>query len=166
MGTVTASELSVTGHMLGSPQLMVFTEEKAASTHAGTFTSGAWRTRILTNTYNYNSATFTTRTGATLFMQAGTYYCKAWGVAWAVNDHQLRVQQLNNTAKQLLVGAQTRASSGGEIAFVSGVFTIAVNNTQVQLQHRCETTKTTDGFGTAGGWTTEVYSSLSIWRIQ
>jgi hypothetical protein len=167
MGTLSASAMTVTGHILGSQELMVFTEEYATNAHGGGFTLGDWRKRPISVSVAHNSASFASLNPSTAVatIEAGTYYCVAWGVAWAVDNNQLRLYQTNNTPQELVVGAQTRASSGGEIAMLDGFFTIASDATTMELQHRCETTKTTDGFGNAGGWTTEVYSSLTLWKI-
>ena len=50
-------------------------------------------------------------------------------------------------------------------SFVVGRFTIA-GSQALEVQHRNETTKATDGFGIASNWTSEVYTIAEFWRVS
>ena len=49
-------------------------------------------------------------------------------------------------------------------AHVWGKFTLG-SGSICELQHRAQTTKSTDGFGNANSWGTEIYADLRILKV-
>ena len=139
-------------------------DEKAQNTSGGTFTSGAWRTRDL-NTEKFDTGNHASVTTNQISLAAGTWYVRACAPAYAVDRHQLRLQDITNTAT-LVTGQSLIAGNGNNvsnIATLAGRFTIA-GTTTIELQHRCETTLATRGFGCEANFGTEVYASIELWK--
>jgi len=149
-------------------QIAVFADQKTSGTNGGTFTSGAWQTRTL-NTTVYNGITSASLSSNQISLPAGTYNVIAFApVGDTVQNHQARLQNITDTATTLTGTsiAAFDASSAIPInqSVVMGVFTIAGTKT-FELQHQCALTKTTDGFGVAAGFGTEVYAQITITKI-
>lgn len=138
-------------------------DEKASGTAGGTFTSGAWQIRDL-NTIKTNEITGVTLvTNVITGLPAGIYEVDAAAPAFFVNRHQLRLYNVTATV-EILVGVSCFAAStdnGYNSSRVRGRFTLAATS-NVRLEHRCETTFATQGFGVAGSFGTEVYADVQI----
>lgn len=144
-------------------------DQQAATTAGGTFTSGAWQTRVL-NTSVSNTITSASLSSNQITLPAGTYDITASAPAHAVNNHQLRLENITDTATPLISGTAYARSTGGATsntrALLMGRFTIA--GTKVfELQHRCETTMATTGFGVGAGnsWGAVVFADVMIKRV-
>lgn len=161
---ITASELDGTGNAFGT-QYLYFQEQQTAGTNGGTFTSGAWRTRLL-NTSVQNEIAGASLASNQITLPAGTFYIQATAHAYAVDQHQVRFYNITD-ASVVATGFTAYASStyGGfsQSEFV-GYTTIATSKV-FELQHQCTTTKALSGFGLAGGFTTEIYSDIAIVKI-
>lgn len=147
----------------GTPDLIILQDQKTQNTQGGTFTSGAWRTRDL-NTEVVDTGSHCTLSGNQFTLGAGTYRLTASAFAFAVGSHQLRIQNTTDattTITGLTQYAQPSVALSGNLAYVEGRFTIASSKT-FELQHRCSSTKSTDGFGVAANFTTEIYSTVRI----
>jgi hypothetical protein len=143
-----------------------YRDEKTQNTAGGTFTSGAWRTRTL-NTEVSDVGGFGSLASNQITLSAGTYIISASAPAFFVNAHQLRLQNITDTATVLTgQSAYTGASNQGSqsSALLQGVFTVAASKA-LELQHQCGTTRSTDGFGVQGNFTTEVYAVVELWKI-
>lgn len=144
-------------------------DQKAASTDGGTFTSGAWQTRVL-NTAVVNTITSASLSSNQISLPAGTYDIFASAPALQVNRHQTRLQNITD-GSTILLGTtdhsrNTSATDGNSTSALRGRFTIAGTKT-IELQHRCETTVATAGFGSGSGnsWGTTVFADVLIKRI-
>jgi hypothetical protein len=144
-------------------------DQKASATDGGTFTTGAWQTRVL-NTTVLNTITSASLASNQLSLPAGTYDILASAPAFAVNNHQARLQNITD-GSTILTGttnfSRSTASAGDENnSIVRGRFTLAGTKT-IELQHRCQTTGTTTGFGVGSGnsWGGTVFSDLLIKRV-
>jgi hypothetical protein len=152
----------------GAPPYICIQDQKPDGTGGGAFTTGAWRTRAL-NTFLANDQNLAVldRTLNQITLNAGTYRCSISVPAFSVNDHQARLQ--NITGGGTLVQGQTArapaAGSMGTSALVAGLFALR-SATVVEVQHRCETTNGTDGFGRTTNFTSdgpEVYTIAEFW---
>ena len=139
-------------------------DQKISGTEGGGFTSGAWRTRVL-------NTEVTDTIGSTLSsnqftLPAGTYYFEASAPAFSVGRHLSRLQNITDTTTTLLGTSEVTASSTSVVtrSFVNGQFTIADTKT-FELQHRCQATNGTNGFGGATGFDTEVYAEVRVWKV-
>jgi len=140
-------------------------DHKASGTAGGTFTSGAWRTRDL-NTELVDTGSNASIAANQITLAAGTYRVRASAPAGAVNLHQTRLYDITNTAV-LVTGTSERidaAIASSSRSFIEGRFTIA-GSTVIELQHQCQSTFATNGFGYAGSFGGgEVYASIEFWK--
>ena len=131
----------------------VIADQKASSTSGGTFTSGAWQTRTLqTEVCDNNNIVSISSNQFTL--GAGTYRIKASAPALACDAHQIRLNDTTNSVTY--VGTVAYASSSGATAASSSrseleVEVVITGNTVYEIDHRCQTTRATDGFGIGSG---------------
>jgi hypothetical protein len=143
-----------------------YREQQTQNTTSGTFSSGAWRTRVL-NTEVSDDGGFGSLSSNQITLAAGTYIISALAPAFAVNRHQLRLQNVTDTAT-VLVGQSSHSvaatASVSSSASLRGVFTIAASKA-LELQHQCETSASTRGFGIESNFTTEVYAIVELWRV-
>jgi hypothetical protein len=156
--------LQVPSGGLSSSIYLHYREEQAQNTGGGTFTSGAWRTRVL-NTEVSDVGGHGALSSNQITLDAGTYMISASAPAYRVNDHQVRLQNVTD-ATTVLVGTSSFSNStnGSSRSLLNGVFTIAASKA-LELQHQCTTTFATLGFGSQCNFTTEVYSVVELWKI-
>jgi hypothetical protein len=149
----------------GGPTYAVFNDTKTMTSTSGTFTNGAFRTRDLQTT-QINSISGASLASNQITLPAGTYYINAYAGAFGVNSHICRLQNITDSTEAILgLNAYNSTSTlNGNFSFLQGQITIA--GTKVfELQHRCGSTRATDGFGTANNFYTEVYASIAIQKI-
>lgn len=146
-------------------------EQKSSGTDAGTFASGAYRTRAL-NTEEKNTIAGASLDSSSnrITLPAGKYYVKAWGTAFMVNSHAMRIYNITDSSV-IITGSSSSARESDNVNNISvcaGVFTLALSKV-IELQHRCQTTRINEGFGTDVGsvWTVpnELYSEIEIWKV-
>lgn len=141
-------------------------DEKASATGGGTFTSGAWRTRDL-NTIVRDTDGIASLSSNQVTLEAGKYVCHAMAPANEVNRHQLRVQNITDAAT-LLTGHScysSTAATNEQTAHAFGYFELN-GSKAIEVQHRCNTTKATIGFGAHAGFTIEVYAGVEFRRLE
>ena len=136
-------------------------------TSGGTFTSGSWIAR------EFNAlapgGTGILLSGSTQFaIPAGTYRCRIMAQAYSVRQHQLRLVNVSKSPDEVLIlGANAYAAFalGGSqnAATLVGQFTLAAD-ANVEVQHRCTTTRASDGMGKALNVTYEIYAQAEFWR--
>lgn len=141
-------------------------DQKTAGTDGGGFTSGAWQKRDL-NTEHADTGNHASISSSQITLAAGTYLAEIDCPAIAVNAHQARLYNTSDTATTL-VGTSSYCGNGSTQATVSkitGRFTIAASKT-FEVQHRCETTKATNGYGDANNFgEVEVYTVARFWKV-
>lgn len=151
---------------LGSIMIVVV-DEKTANTAGGTFTAGAWQTRTL-NTLRVNDNATASLDSDQVTLPAGTYECWILAPAFSVERHKIRLQDTTGTAT-LVMGLSNNASSGGNESNVSilyGKFTISVSSA-LEVQHRCGTTKSSNGFGLQSNFgVVEVYTTAVFRKVD
>lgn len=144
---------------------LLYEDQQAQNTNGGSFSSGAWRTRVL-NTEVSDTGGYGTLASNQITLSAGTYRVRASAPAFAVNQHQIRFQNVTS-AVTLAIGSNEYADSaapGGTRSVLSGIFTIAAAQA-LELQHQCASTKATNGFGPLCNFTTEIYAIVELWKI-
>jgi hypothetical protein len=144
----------------------IFRDVKAAGTGGGTFTDGAWRTRDINNT-QVNQISGSSIASNQITLPAGTFHIYATAPAILVNNHQVRFYNITDSAVAIQ-GQSSMSGTGASIQnfpAVSGV--IVLTGTKVfELQHRCATTRSTDGFGVNGNFgVDEVYAQVTIAKV-
>lgn len=141
-------------------------DEKAASTTGGTFTSGAWRTRVL-NTESSDGGGHAALASDQITLAAGTYICKITCPAHKVSQHKAKLYNTTGGANILVGTSEVNDNADGVAtrSIISGRFTIAAAQA-LEVQHRCVTTAATTGFGVASNFSeVEVYTVAEFWKV-
>ena len=148
-------------------QAGIWIDSQASGTNGGTFTSGAWRTRVL-NTAAVNAIAGASLASNEVTLPAGTFLAFFAAPARNVNAH---AAQLYNVTSAAVLARGCNASSSSTTVDDSantswGVagFTLAAP-AALTVRHRCQTTANNTGFGSACSFgDTETYSQLMILR--
>lgn len=138
-----------------APETVTIVDAKGATADGGTFISGAWRTRDL-NTIrdNANKPAWITLESNVITLESGIYRVSASAPAMGVNDHVARWRRVTATAATILSGTREDAQANPFVhtrSFVEGPFTVPNDPLGFELQHHCETSQSTDGFGSGAG---------------
>ena len=158
---LTAAQLN--GVLDNFQDLAIFNETQASGTNGGTFTSGSYTNRVL-NTTVVNNITGCSIASSIITLPAGTYSVTAFAPAYAVERNKTRLQNLTD-ANTIALGGSALFTGIQGVATLQTVFTIASSKT-VSLQHRCQTTSGTIGYGVPSSFgDNEVYSQIQIARI-
>jgi len=164
-GGAKVGEFNSNGYM-GLDNRIIFVDSKAASTNGGTATSGAWRTRDITNLIINRIAGASLSTNQ-ITLPAGTYRWVSEHPAYTVNQHQAKLYNITDTS-DVGFGASSYTSNTESITTNSKIvreFTIASSKV-FEVQHRVSTTRATDGWGIAASFATEnIYSQGEIIKI-
>lgn len=161
--TINGASFNGTANISVTPSLHI-QDQKAQNTAGGTFTSGAWQTRVL-NTAVTNQISGASLAANQITLPAGTYRCFWHAPAYdniTTTTHQSRLQNITGSATLLLGESRSIAMGGNSSGF--GIITLA-GATVIELQHQISSTQATDGFGQAANLTTEVYSNIIIEKI-
>jgi hypothetical protein len=177
---------------MDAPYLEIL-DEKGYALAGGTFTEGDWRTRDLTTLIDNDFATSVSLAtipgaGGQFVIPAGEYYVDASAPAFSVDEHQTRLADVTDAAGSLgdlVIGGTSEyaadaaqwldsnglgmqaASSSQSRSFVTGRFTVT-RSTTLELQHRCASTQTNDGLGSASGFNPfyQTYSIVKMWQVR
>lgn len=140
-------------------------DEKAAGTNGGTFTAGAWRTRDLTVEVN-DDGNHASLSANQITLAAGTYWVEARAPAQKVSRNKCKLVNITD-AVDLIVGASSFTSSGDNTqvdSYLEGEIILPAPKV-IELQHRCEITANTNGFGVNSNMgAIEVYSVIEFWK--
>lgn len=150
----------------GGTDYILIQDQKTTNTDGGDFTSGAWRTRDL-NTEVSDAGGHASVASNQITLAAGTYRCRISAPAYQVTRHQLRLQDITNTATLLMGSCGYTVAGGGNQthSFIEGRFTLA-GTTVLEVQHQAETTQASGvGFGVASHFGAfELYTSAAFER--
>jgi hypothetical protein len=100
-------------------------------------------------------------------LAAGTYRIKASAPAYKCESTQVRLYNYSDSASVIIGHSRLATADNGApdvLCSVAGEFTIASSKT-FELQHRCGTTQSSNGFGRATSWGTEVYSEVILEKV-
>ncbi len=152
----------------GSLKYIEIHDEKASGTNDGTFTSGAWRTRVL-NTITANDDSIASLNTNQITLPAGTYIVDASAPVMGVDLNQMRLYNITDDVTLLTGTTENSFASldGNSVithAFLSGKFTLPAPKV-LELQHRCTSTCTNYGFGYPCSLGTEVYAVIKFWKV-
>ena len=138
---------------------------KGIGSNGGTFSSGAWRIRDLNGFHDPGNIGLSVASNQ-FTLPAGTYLIHWSCPAFAVNSHQTRLFNVTSgTAGQL--GSNEFSWSGTSVATNSiGWDTISPTaNTTYRIEHQCDTSVSSNGFGRAVGYGEEKYTQVVIWSL-
>lgn len=140
-------------------------DSKATTTEGGTFTSGAWQLRTVTEDMDTgNNCSVATNV---ITLEAGTYDCFIQCPANEVQAHQARLRNTSDGVNLLLGHSAYSygAGFGQASSIIQGRFTINSQKT-LEIQHRCQTTMGTSGFGKANSFgENEIYTTAEFWKV-
>lgn len=138
---------------------------KANGTDGGTFTSGAYQTRTL-NTQEGDTG-FCSLSSNQFTLQAGTYEIYAVSQVNAVQLNKAKLRNITDSLDMIIGTSNNTGTSGIQetVSIVSGRITLTSPKV-FELQHRCQTTRASDGFGAATSFgDSEVYTQVKIEKI-
>jgi len=148
-------------------KLLHIQDQKSQDTSGGSFTSGAYRTRDL-NTIITNDIPGASLASDQIILPAGKYFVIWTAPAHAVDRNRSRLY--DTTGSAVLVFSSNDYAGSGSLAMDQsiggGIFTLSVQSV-LELQHQCEETYATYGFGLACNFSgeSEIYSDIKIWKI-
>jgi hypothetical protein len=161
-----SSARSAIGMQYAGFELIVLNETSAVGTDGGTFTSGAWQTRTLNFSADDGGTSLTAFAANQFTLAAGSYRFYIEAPAFKVGKHCIRLYDVTN-ATALVSGTSEYSAAANDVQTWSRLFhrrTFAAP-TQLRIEHQCETTRATDGFGKASGYgTAEFWTAAIIWR--
>ena len=161
---------AVTAAKIGSrtfTSYAIICDQKAQDTDGGTFTAGAWQTRDLnTEIFDPDDIVSISSNQFTL-SSAGTYYIEAFAPSFGANSNVARLYNItDNSVAQVGSHSYSRNSTGDlgdSKAWVHARVTIT-GSTTFEIQHRCDTSRTTNGFGVGANLSVEIYTVVKIYK--
>jgi len=148
-------------------QVAHFQEQQTAGTDGGALTASAWRTRALGTTV-LNNISGASLGSSQVTLPKGRYRVSGYAVANQVNGHKARLFNTTSSAA-LLTGSSAKSNSSVALNTMStfmGEFTLTTAST-LELQHRPEATRATDGRGLASNVSaSEIYSDVLFTRMS
>jgi hypothetical protein len=144
-----------------------FSDQKAANTAGGTFTSGAWRTRDINTTVGTNGISGASIASNQITLPAGTYLIQGSAPAYDVNQHMTRFYNITDSTVAINGGSAYTDATDTVVTHspFSGVVVIA--GTKVfEVQHYAATTAATTGFGiAANNGSVETYTQITVLKV-
>lgn len=141
-------------------------DTKAANTAGGTFTAGAWQTRVV-NTEDSDTGGHCAVGSNQITLAAGTYICYITAPAMSVNRHKAILYNVTDAAN-VLIGTSEFAYSADVTttrSIISGKFVLAASKA-LEVRHYCEATRTGYGFGNEANFgVSEVYTLAEFWKV-
>ena len=140
----------------------VICEQQASGTNGGTFTAGSWVIRTLNNEIydqigvSISSNVFT--------IPAGTFIIRWQAPAFGVSAHMSRLYDVTNTSVvEYGSSAYDRISTANDTGLSHGWARVVVGSaTEYQIEHRCGTSRSTEGLGQPVGVSVEKYTIVEI----
>ena len=131
----------------------------------GTFTAGAWQTREI-NTEVVDTDNIVTLSSNQFTLQAGTYQIKFGACAYRVNRHITRLRQISPSEATIAAGSsQYSWSSGADLSWSRGFARFTISQaTAYEIQHYCQTTQSSNGFGFQMTYSTSDYVQVEIYK--
>jgi len=152
---------------LPTQRIAYIKDVKAANTAGGTFTSGSFQTRTLNNIVD-PTGIVTSLTSNQFTLPAGTYDTEAVSTAFRVDRHKAKLRNVTDST-DVLIGSSEYSLNTDSVtnsSAIRGRFTITSSKT-FELQHRCDTTHSTNGFGIPSNFgVDEVYAQIKLTRIE
>ena len=130
----------------------------------GTFTAGAWQTREI-NTEVVDTDNIVTLSSNQFTLQPGTYQIKFGACAYKVNRHITRLRQISPAATIASSSAQYSWASDSNLQWSRGFARLTITQaTAYEIQHYCQTTQSSNGFGFQMTYSTSDYVQVEIYK--
>jgi hypothetical protein len=142
-------------------------EQQTSGTNGGTFTSGAWRTRVL-NTEVIDADNIVSISSNQFTPVSGDYIIIGSSPAHRAGAHKTQVYNAT-TASAVISGSSSRTRTASDSSQTNSDFvgTFTANGTDAyEIQHQCNNTQANNGLGisTAFG-VSEVYTSFTLYKV-
>ena len=130
----------------------------------GTFTAGAWQTREI-NTEVVDTDNIVTLSSNQFTLQAGTYQIKFGACAYKVNRHITRLRQISPAATIAAGSSQYSWATDANLQWSRGFARLTISQaTAYEIQHYCQTTQSSNGFGFQMTYSTSDYVQVEIYK--
>ncbi len=142
-------------------------DTQSANTQGGTFTSGAWRTRVL-NTEDNDTGNNCSLSSNQFTLDAGTYIISASAPSYNVDKHKVKLYNISDASDEIIGTSENNSAADFTMtrSFVQGQFTISASKI-FEIQHRAQTTQATNGFGIASNFSvSEIYTIVDLWKVK
>ena len=168
-GTGPTGPTGGTGPAGGALAYIKLSDQKSSGTAGGTFSSGAWQRRDLNTIEVDTGSNVVSLSGNQFVLVTGTYRFLIRCPGGGVDRHMARLW--NATAgSEIQPGSSAYAPNGNTSysdSIISGRFSVAAGQT-LEIDHRCQTSDATNGFGVASGFsftvTHETYTVAEFWK--
>jgi len=163
-GTNWTSAAPAAGGLYAS--VAIICDEKSSGTEGGTFTNGAWRTRDL-NTEISDSDGIVSIASNQFTLQAGTYTIEWVSPSYKVSRNKSKLRNITDASDVEYSGIAICSNAYSAQANSIGYAQTTISGAKAfEIQHYCQDTSSSTGFGTAGGTDTgtvvEIYTIVKI----
>tara|TARA_R100001463_G_scaffold112858_1_gene167984 strand:- start:242 stop:826 length:585 start_codon:yes stop_codon:yes gene_type:complete len=144
----------------------VIVDQKSANTEAGTFTSGAWQTRILQTKYDEDGIVSSISSNK-FTLAAGNYFIVWSAPCYKVDKNQSRLYDVTNSAQITPLGSVEHAgtSQSVQVRSIGAVRVTPSGSTEYRIEHQSAATRADNGFGFAGNLATaEIFTIVEIYK--
>lgn len=160
-GTVNATALYQNGARVSGVPDAILEDQKSAGTEGGTFTASAWQTRTLNTEARDPDGLMSLSSNQFTPTVAGWVEWSA--PASLVGNHKTRLYNVTDAAI-VSYGTGEAAASGVGVSNRSEGGGAVVAGKAYRIEHYCQTTGTTYGFGVPAATGTEVYTRVRFYR--
>lgn len=142
--------------------IAIIQDQKSSGTNGGTFTSGADQTRTL-NTLVYNRNSTVSLASNRFTLPAGTWEIEWKAPGYIVGSHQSFLYNFTGSVEVQRGSTAFNPTSDSDLVYSMGSAVVTIGSpTAYEIRHRCNTTRSTDGFGPAASFSTEIYTMVTI----
>jgi hypothetical protein len=162
--TMTLEEIDpAPGGLTGNASVAILEDQKTQNTAGGTFTSGSWVTRTLNTEVDPDG--IVTLASDQFTLDPGTYIISGRAPAGCATGcrHQARVYNVTDSSVAIL-GSSSYVATIQTDSIFCGTITITAQKT-FRIEHRTQTTQSSDGLGIASNFVTELYTSVKIEKL-
>ena len=145
--------------------IAVIRDEKASGVDGGTFTTGAWRQRDLDSLTGDTS--FISLGTNDFSLDSGVYVITAAAPAFSVAEHQIRLWNSTSSIEEAVGSMEfnkTNATASSS-STITTVVSVGSAGATFEIQHRCASTRSTNGFGLGASWGVNVYTQVKVQKL-
>ena len=160
-----ASLTGITAPIFGNYAILL--DLKSEGTDAGTFTQDQWQVRDLNTEYYDPDGIVALDTSTSIFvLQAGYYFIRFSAPAKRVDKHKAVLFRESGTQTIFAQGSSEDSETGNNFQTRSmGVWRGQISGTvNLQIRHRCTSTRSSDGLGQNMGAGEELYTIVEIFK--
>lgn len=162
LGGAIAMDSNGNVQLLASFPTAIVQDRRGAGVHGGTFTSGSWVTRGI-NSEQIDSQNILSLSSNQITLEEGTYLVLGYSAALMVGGHKARLYNVTDS-NVITLGSTEYSQMDLTRSQISQIFTVGEAKA-LELQHRCETTKSNIGFGRGANFDEEVFAELTFIQL-